>query len=518
MDRETLILQEVAIREQARVASLAKIAAIRGELFDKQLAVVDDPAKEKAILCSRRAGKTSMWPRVAAMCALAAPRNLIRIWAISALRCEQMIWTELKLLCERHQLNVDFNNTKHTATFPNGSEIRLLGADKQKEAEKKRGDKSAMEIVIESQLFGSYLETLVEDIAGPCLADLDGTFYLEGTPGPVCAGHWYSVSGGNDTDTRWVSEGRIVNDQLVGAGWSCHRWSLLDNPFPNGKQHWHDWLKAKKKSRRWADDDPTYLREYLGRWVSDLSALFYTFDPIRNTYQPGVDGPIPYGEGWTHVLGWDLGFRDDMALVVWGYHPNYPELYEAFSWKKAECKEAGPVMEEIAELVLRGFSFTTLVADTGGGGKMYVEAVLQRYPYAFQPAKKTDKYDHVRMLNDELRTGFIKVQRGSPLALEMAVLCKDPDWPDPDKPEAPPTEDPRFPNHCCDAGLYSFRAAMHFLHQNEVPRVVPRSPEWYKLQEAAMIAKMEQKRANVDRCWLDQYDEPSSYPGDDDDA
>lgn len=512
MDRETLILQEVARREQQRALELAKITAIRGELFDKQLDVLDDPSKEKAVLCSRRAGKTSMWPRIATICALEAPRNLIRIWAVSRLRCEQMIWGELKLLCERHQLGAKFNDTKLTAVFPNGSEIRLLGADKQKEAEKKRGDKTAMEIVIESQLFGPYLESLVEDIAGPCLADLDGTFYLEGTPGPVCAGHWFSISGGNDTATRWTSPGREVNGEVVGAGWSCHRWTLLDNPFPNGKKHWRDWLAERKAKRKWADDDPTYLREYLGRWVSDLDALFYAFDPIRNTFVPG-EQVTPWGLGWTHTLGWDLGFRDDMALVVWGYHPDYPELYEAFSWKEAEVNDAGIVMAEIDDLVGRGFNLTKLVADTGGGGKMYVEEVLKRFPYAFEPAKKTEKYEHVRLLNDELRTGFVKLQQGSPYALEMAELPKDPEWEElaeNGEPNKPPGEDPRFANHCCDAGLYAFRAAMHYLHRDEAPKIVRGSAQWNKMKEQEHIRKLEQAQHADARCWLDRYDDDSS--------
>jgi hypothetical protein len=300
-----LVLQEVARRAQQKEAVKVTVEGLRSELFDKQLAVLDDPAKEIAVLCSRRAGKTSMWPRVAVICALEKPRGLIRIWAASLLRAEQMIWTELKLVCARHKIEAEFNNTKFVCRFANGSEIRLLGADKQKEAEKKRGDKTSMEIVLESQLFGSYLKTIVEDIAGPCLADLNGTFYLEGTPGPVCTGYWYSASGENGTSSRWVSGGRDVQGSLEGAGWSCHRWSLLDNPFPSGKKHWHDWLAARKLKRNWADDNPTYQREYLGRWINDTSTLYYSgFDPVRNTYDAKTFQA--WGPGWTHVLGWDL--------------------------------------------------------------------------------------------------------------------------------------------------------------------------------------------------------------------
>lgn len=506
-DRDEIVLQEITARAQQRLAVAELTRAIKAELFDKQLDVLNDPAKEKAALCSRRAGKTSLWPRVAFIGALERPRSLIRIWAVNALRAEQLVWEEMKLLCARHKIEAIFNNTKHTVKLPNGSEIRLLGADKQKEAEKKRGDKTLIEIIIESQLFGPYLETIVEDIAGPCLADLNGTFYLEGTPGPVCAGHWYSISGGNDTASRWTSQGREVQGIHTGSGWSCHRWSLLDNPYPSGKEHWHGWLKDRKEKRRWTDDNPTYLREYLGRWVNDFDALFYSFDPVRNTFIPGSNGVQPWGQGWMHTLGWDLGFHDDMALVVWGFHPSLPELYEAFSWKKPGAS-ADEVIEQIAQLEKRKFALIKMVADTGGGGRMFVEEIQKRYPYSFEPAQKSQKYDHVRMLNDELRTGFVKLQRGSPYALEMAELPKAAE-PEDDKPERAPKEDARFANHCCDAGLYAFRGAMHFLHRDEQPEIKAQTPAWFAAQEAKIVADLESRRMKDGDPWLSRYDTPS---------
>lgn len=514
-DRDQLILAEVAARAQQRLAVADLVRDIRAELFDKQLAVLDDPAKEKAVLCSRRAGKTSMWPRIAVICALERPRALIRIWAVSLLRAKQLVWNDILLLCARHKIEIKPNETTSTIKFPNGAEIRLLGADKIKEAEKKRGDKTALEIIIESQLFGGYLEQIVDDIAGPCLADLNGTFYLEGTPGPVCSGHWYSISGGEDFASRWTSAGRTVQGAHVGSGWSCHRWSLLDNPFPNGKQHWRDWLTARKLKRRWADDNPTYLREYLGRWVNDFDALFYAFDPLRNTFTAGTGrGQVqPWGPGWLHTLGWDLGFHDDMALVVWGFHPSLPDLYEAFSWKEPKVQSASVVIDQIAALEARRFNLIKMVADTGGGGKMYVEDVQKRFPYAFEPAQKTHKYDHVRLLNDDLRTGFVKLQQGSPLALEMAVLPKEDDPDEEEKAEKAPKEHPGFPNHCCDAGLYSYRGAMHFLHRDAPPKIIKQSPEWNRQQEQKLIAKLESKRQDLDKTWMERYDDPK--PGDD---
>ncbi len=473
---DRLILEEFELRRQQKLAAEATVASIMDELFGQQQGVVQDPSRNKAALCTRRAGKTEIWPRYATIVALENPRSLIRIWAINRLRAKQLIWENLKLLCARQQLKVVFHETELTAKFENGSEIRLLGADKDKEAQKKRGDKTALEIVLETQLFGSFLQKLVEEVIEPCTMDVRGTICLEGTPGPLCSGYWYAVSGQESLLHEWTSRGVKVKekdgpDKTVGAGWSLHHWSVLDNPH---LPHMREELAALKKKRNWADDNPTYIREWLGRWVNDLGALYYKFDPVRNVYAPP---PQAWGPGWQHVLGWDLGGKDDMALVVWGWHPNSPKLFEAFSWKKpgALAKE---VMAQIEDLEKKGFNFIKKVADTGGGGKMYVDEVMSRYSQVFEAADKTKKYEHVRLFNDDLLTGFVQLQEGSEYAEEIVGLMRDPDWPPEDNPDAPPREEPSCPNHCSDAGLYAYRASWHYLHVDEKPKAKVGSAAW----------------------------------------
>jgi hypothetical protein len=425
--------------------------------------------------------------------ALSKPRSIIRIWGINRLRAKQLLWEEFRELFRVFNIPAKFHDTELTITLlANRAEIRLLGADKDKEVQKKRGDKTWMEVVLESQLFGPFLKTLVDDVAGPCLFDLRGTFCLEGTPGSICAGHWFDVSGRNDLASRWVSAG---GKDSVGAGWSMHRWSVLDNPFlPHAREE----LALLKKKRRWDDQSPTYVREWLGRWVNDLDSMFYRFDPVRNTFT--LDEVQPWGPGWDHTLGWDLGYKDDMALVVWGFNEKFPELYEAFSWKKPGALSS-EVMGEIQKLEARGFNFVKKVADTGGGGRAYVEDVMKRYSVRFEPAQKKDKYDHVRLMNDDFAGSFLKLQAGSVYAEEIAELARDQDWPPEGHAEAQPREDPRCPNHCSDAGLYGFRDAYHYLHRDE--EVTPRrgEPGWYEREAARMEAMvaMQDERAKADR-------------------
>jgi hypothetical protein len=503
------LLEEFYRRSLLQDSAREVVAGIRKELFDKQLAFWDDPSVNKAALCTRRAGKTSMWARYCTATALLNPRGLIRIWGINRLRTKQLLWAEFLDVARRHKINVKAHETELSLTFDNGASIRFLGADKDKEAQKKRGDKTILEVVLEAQLFGSYLQTLVEEVVEPCTFDLGGTICLEGTPGPICGGYWYDVTGREDSASRWTSDGGKHQDEngeekTTGAGWSCHRWSVLDNPFlPKARAE----LVKLKKKRNWKDDSPTYVREWLGKWVNDFGTLYYRFDPTRNTYNP--DEIQPWGPGWMHVLGWDLGARDDMALVVWGWHPHVEGLYEAFSWKKPGALSA-EIMEQINRLEKQGpagvpLNIVRRFADTGGGGKMYVNDVAARHKKAFEPAKKSEKWEHVLLMNDDFSSGLIKCRQGSPLAQEYAALQKDPDWPPADSPEKPPREEPSCPNHCADAGLYSYRGAWHYLHTEE-DKPPPRGTEsWFAKQaqkmEESVLQQARQEQEEADE-WL----------------
>lgn len=515
-ERAQFIIQERQRRNEASRGADEVVEAIRGELFGRQIEFMDDESHYKVALCTRRAGKTSLWARYCTAEALQNSRVLIRIWSVSRIRAKQLLWAEFELLFARHKIEVYRNETELTMRFKNGSEIRLVGADKDKEVQKKRGDKTWLEVILETQLFGSMLKVLVEDVLDPCLIDErqrgGGTLCMEGTPGVVCAGYWYNVSGRDDKSTRWQSVGA---SDSTGAGYSCHRWSVLDNPF---MPHAREEVESLRKRRRWAVDNPTYMREWLAVWVNDIGSLYYRFNETKNIYSPLEIQP--WGEGWRHVLGWDLGSRDDMAIVVWGYHPDRRDLYEAFSWKNPGAL-AHEVMEQIEQLEKRGFNFVKKVADTGGGGRMYVEEVMSRYSQVFEAAKKSEKYEHVRLFNEDLVTGHLKFMANSPYLQEISVLPIDPDWLEAvgftDGPDAkpgekpysgkPPTEDPRFPNHCCDAGLYGYRAAMHWLHEETTVAPKNGSKEYFDELEKRLEASVLANEEDESEWWEPQGDD-----------
>lgn len=492
---ERAIFEEHQRRRLEKERSAALCGRIIEELFDRQRTFEADKAKRKAVLGSRRAGKTEMWARILTTVAMQNPRTLSRVWSHARLRAKELLWDQFAFLHGRHGIKVETNETELAIRFPNDAIIRLVGADKDKEIQKKRGDKTIYEVVLEAQSWDSILlEKTVEDVISPSLFDLDGTLCLEGTPGALQAGYWFQVTGGEDEARVWQSKFR--------PEWSVHRWTMLDNPHLKEARVR---LEQEKVRRRWTDDNPTYVREYLGRWVNDLTALYYPFDALRNTYEPGT--VTPYGPGWNHTLGWDLGSRDDMALVVWGWHDDYEDLYEVFSWKKPGAS-ADEVMATIDDVERRlGLSLISQAADTGGGGKMYVEEVHRRYTRRFTAAQKSQKYEHAKLFGDDLRTGHIKLIRDSDYAREISALLRDPDWKAEDLQgnPGPVEEDPRCANHCCDAGLYAWRDAYHFY------RPVRESPPLNRGTKEYLDRQLELLTSGAKKTSIEQLEEEASY-------
>ena len=78
----------------------------------------------------------------------------------------------------------------------------------------------------------------------------------------------------------------------------------------------------------------------------------------------------------------------------------------------------------------------------------------------------------------------------------------------------PPSEDARFANHCCDAGLYGYRAAWHYLHTAEKPKPVKGSQDYYAEKEAEIVQRLEQPS---EKAWWEPdgggYDESSDFGG-----
>jgi hypothetical protein len=247
----------VSASRDADAMRMALLSRLKGRLFDKQLAFIDDAAKNKAAQCTRRAGKTTGTAVDEVVAPLQLPGSRALYATLTRERAKDLLWPELRRLDFEEQIGAKFNEVELTMTLPEGlgsGSVKLTGADKAKEIHKQRGSKYRRVRVDEAQAFGLYLKEFIEDVIEPTLMDQEGDVGLLGTPGVVCAGYYHDVCVGQV------------------KGWSVHRWSVLDNPF---MPHAREWIEQKRKERHWDETHPTYLREWCGQWVNDSGALVY---------------------------------------------------------------------------------------------------------------------------------------------------------------------------------------------------------------------------------------------------
>jgi hypothetical protein len=255
---------------------------------------------------------------------------------------------------------------------------------------------------------------------------------LTGTPSAVCAGYFFDATNSM-------------------AGWSKHRWSVLDNPFIRNAS---EYLERLKIENEWDDNHPTYMREWRGLWVKSLESMVYKYT------QNNVVDEMPPGD-YVHVLGGDLGFDDACALIIasWSLSGD-GTLYLHSEWKKNEL-DVTEFGEKIKEY--RGSNkFRYVVIDRGGLGKMIVQELNNRHQAGAHPAEKADKPGAIELMNEDLRKSKVKVVRCKGLTDEWDAL----QWSDYER----KIEDGRFANHLSDAALYAYREAMHYRAKEPPPK------------------------------------------------
>jgi hypothetical protein len=94
------------------------------------------------------------------------------------------MWGVLQEMDEKYKIGCDFLEGRLTVKHPNGATLRLLGADQKNFIRRIRGVKSPGIGIDECQEFSdSVLQSLVDDVVTPCLADYsDGWLACTGTP------------------------------------------------------------------------------------------------------------------------------------------------------------------------------------------------------------------------------------------------------------------------------------------------------------------------------------------------
>lgn len=426
--------------------------------FPEQNRFVNDPAKFIAAQCSRRAGKSTGLALKFLKTMEKRPRSNCVYLALTRDSAKDIMWPVLEELNEKYKLNCVFSESKLTVTHPNGSQLKLYGADMPNFIRRLKGQKSPGVAIDEAQDFGVHLQSLVDDVLTPMLIDYEDSWLaMTGTPGPVPQGYFFEVT----------HEGRF--------GYSVHKWTLNENPnIPAAEV----FIQNLIKKNEWETTHPTLMREWRNQWVLDVESLWIRYKAEICDFQKLPE----HIKKWNYVLGIDIGFKDADALAVlaWSEEDKNTYLVEEIITPKQDITS---LVEQI-EAISKKYSFYKTVIDQGGLGLKIAEEMRRRKGISVDAADKKQKAENVGLLNDELRLGRFKAPKTSRFVQDSYLIQIDWTKSTPDKIVI--KKEPH--SDIIDAVLYAFKETYAYTHQPEAPSA-PRwgTKEWGEQQHAAMF-------------------------------
>lgn len=349
-----------------------------------------------------------------------------------------------------------FTESNLTMTHPNGARLQLFGADMRNFIKRLKGIKTPGVGIDEAQDFGSHIQSLVDDVLTPALADYsDSWLALTGTPGPIPRGYFYDITA------------------CKKYGFSRHSWTLFENPYlPSART----FVEELKKKRQWDETHPTLRREWYNEWVLDLQSLLIRYNEAVNDYQT-----IPLAS-YQYIMGIDVGFQDAdaLAIVAWSESSNVSYLVEEVVTNKQGLTE---LVAQIEALRAR-YHVSKLIMDEGGLGKKLAEEMRRRHHIPVQPADKSRKMETVEFLNDALRTGRFKAKRDSRFVQDSMLVQIDWDASTPDRLKVKGG----YHSDIIDAVLYAFKESPAFTYQAPIVKPTYGTKEWAE----AEVSDMEQ--------------------------
>jgi hypothetical protein len=423
--------------------------------FGPQIKFVKDQSQFVGALTTRRAGKSNGLALKYFSKGLAHKGVLLPYLALTRDSAKNIMWPVLQEQAEICKVRVNFTESNLTAELiDTGSSIRLYGADMKNFIRRLRGMKTPFAGVDEAGEFGSHLTSLIDDVLTPCISDYaDGQIALTGTPGPVPFVYFFDVT------------------EMAKYGYSVHRWSLFDNPFMPNPREFVAKLKAKKG---WTDENPTYLREWCGKWVKDMDVLVFKYDPETNH-------PATVPKTTEHVIAIDIGFHDADAIAVIGW-----KKHDTKSYLVKEDVQRKQGITELAEKIgryINEYKPMSVVMDTGGLGAKIAEELRRRYRLPIKAAEKTRKFEYIELLNDAMRGQRFYAASNSLFAEDSMRVQWDKDRLAPDR----LVVSDKFHSDICDAVLYGFRESLSWLEDAEPKKEPYRSDAWFKEEEERLF-------------------------------
>lgn len=488
------------VLDDALVArGVARARSVLKNLSPKQRAVTRDPSPLISACCPRRAGKTFLAASMALAACEAQPGAIVVVICMTLKQGRKTWWygatSGITTLARQHGIPLKTNENELRWEHENGSIGYIMSAESRDTIESLRGLEADLYIIDECKSVApGLLMDLLDDIIAPQSISRDGRILMIGTPGNLLEGpFWEATCPGATRLTLALDEqGDVIegaepvkelcavpfgeadpHDREPGEYWSYHFWSLEDNNMTEkAAAQWNKALRIKRKNR-WADDNPTWQREYMGKWVPFVGGLVFdwlsehakgtavTWTPLKATPENPAGLPLELGP-WHMVWGLDLGSNDPTALVVVAYSETHNEMRHVHDEKHQHL-----LVDDVAALLTatakRFGPPEAIYADTANLGKMVVATLSQVHGFQIEPAQKRDKNDHIELLNNEFRGGRCKIIRGTSLEHQLKMVAWD--LSTASKELLARTgrlrEDDLIPNDLTDALMYAFRGCYH---------------------------------------------------------
>lgn len=472
-------------------------AAIRERILadchPKQRDAVLDPSRRYSMLVGRGGAKTTTF-RARAAIKLTSIRNADLLYlAVTKDHARDLQWEPLQEMNEHYGLELRFLKSEMTATCKRtGGRYILDGMETDKDLEPYRG-KSRHEAQIDEAASHDKLrlDYALTQILGPRLGDKGGCIGIGGTPGHDLDGEFYAATRpGSKRHTPYADRSK---PDYKPRYWSSHCWSLKDVcELPNAAELYPAlfqlWAEAliEKEAQGWSDENPIWMREYLGLWSADHTGRVFKFFPVKdgipwNLWDPFGEVPLEGLQslegaiGQLHEMGLrnlhyvyagDMGTADPFAFNIFAFSPTDPlrRIWHVFAFERTEMYH-----RQIAELIigpesaartLRGEPAEPLgglMGLTGWPDGSIMDAdnatigeLKNNYGIPFVKAEREANYKKgaIELVNGDLVDGRIKVLKGSPLADQLTQLK----WREDQFGRV--KEDPRQANHSTDDLIY----------------------------------------------------------------
>lgn len=470
-----LSLHDLAEEALRRLSAIPFTLEEFSEGFSKQLDFLSEENRFALACCSRRAGKTIGCAAHLIHTAWCNPSVAVLYATLTRQQAKRIIWDPLKTIVEVYGIPAQCNESDLTIRMENKSVIYLSGAKDKQEVAKYLGYPLKLAYIDEAQSFRPYLKELIDDAIAPTLIDYAGSLRLMGTPAPVPVGYFYELT----QNTQWAR----------------HAWTLLDNPHLRKKSGRDpmDLVLDECRRRGVTLDDPGIQRHFFGKWTVDSDALVFRWQD-RNHFDesPSV---------MRHVVGVDLGYSDADAIAVLGWDPLAAKQQTFLVEETVKRKQGITDLAEMIRKVIDRYSPLAVVVDAGGLGKKIVSEMQTRFSLPVTEAKKSDKFAHIELVNDALRTGSLMAKRDSQFVQDSFLLEWDRDKSNGDR----RVVSDAFHSDIADAVLYAFRESLGWLSKAPIKEPEP-GTDAYRIKQAKemkerLMARIDQKKA--DRAYKD---------------